>query len=382
MNVSKPIFVGGLRTPFGRAFKGAYKDVRADDLLLEILRAQAERHPQLWAYGADDLIVGCAYPEHEQGYNIGRMAAIGSGLEVPGMTVNRLCASSLEAIAIAAARIKAGWGDLFLTAGIESMSRIPRRGANFSESDQIKKQNPKAYTPNGETAELVAERYPGLTRERQEEFAARSHELAFRAYESGHYQNQIHPFLIQQDEFIRYPVNREKIASLTPAFKEGGSVTAATSSPLTDGATSGWVVSESVAANLNVKVGLEIVDAAVAHVAPEVMGLGPVPATQKLFSRNGISASDLAAVEINEAFAIQVLASIDDLSIPLDRVNTWGGAMALGHPLGASGLRLVMTLLDRMVKENQVGELGLATLCVGGGQGMSVLFRLRKIESP
>ncbi len=373
--MNKPIFTAGLRTPFGRAFKGAYKDVRADDLLIEILEAQSKKYPNLWQYGPEDLVVGCAYPEHEQGYNVGRMAALGVDLDVPGVTVNRLCASSMEAVAIAASRVSAGWGDAYLTAGIESMSRIPRRGANFSESDRIKKTNPLAYTPNGETAELVADRYPNITRAIQEALAARSHTLAFEAYEKGCYANQIHPFLIEKDEFIRYPVDMEKMASLSPAFKEGGSVTAACCSPLTDGATSGWVLESSLAKSLGVSAGLEVIDAQVGHVAPEVMGLGPVPATNKILRRNRLKADDIAAWEINEAFAIQVLASAQDLKVPMDRVNNWGGAMALGHPLGASGLRLVMTLHDRLQMANKEGALGIATLCVGGGQGMSMLFR-------
>lgn len=373
--MNRPIFTAGLRTPFGRAFKGAYKDVRADDLLVELLGGQSKKHPEIWQHGPEDLIVGCAYPEHEQGYNVGRMAALGAGLEVPGATVNRLCASSMEAVAIAAARVKAGWGDAYLTAGIESMSRIPRRGANFSESDRIKSVTPAAYTPNGETAELVAERFPDLSREKQEDLAEQSHTLAYQAHQNGWYADQIHPFLIEVDEFIRYPVDRAKMSSLKPVFRDDGTVTAATSSPLTDGATSGWVLECELAKRLGVTEGLEIVDAQVGHVAPEVMGLGPVPSTKRIFERNGISAQDVVAVEINEAFAIQVLASVQELGIPLERVNAWGGAMALGHPLGASGLRLVMTLHDRLKQSAEVGATGLATLCVGGGQGMSILFR-------
>jgi acetyl-CoA acyltransferase len=377
--VNQAIFTGGLRTPFGRAFKGAYKDVRADDLLIEILNAQKVKHGAFWDHGPGDLVVGTAYPEHEQGYNVARMAALGCDLDVPGTTVNRLCASSMEAIAMAASRINAGWGELYLTAGIESMSRIPRRGANFSESATIKTVNPLAYTPNGDTAELVADKHPDLTREKQEDFAAQSHTTAFKAHESGKYANQIHPFLIQRDEFIRVPVDREKMASLKPAFKETGSVTAATSSPLTDGATSGWVVEAGLAKQLGVTHGLKIIDAQVAHVPPEVMGMGPVPATQMIFARNQLSPTDVAAFEINEAFAIQVLASIKELKIPADRVNNWGGAIALGHPLGSSGLRLVMTLHDRLAELGEVGAYGISTLCVGGGQGMSILFQWTEI---
>ena len=378
MNTNKPriFFTGGLRTPFGRAFKGAYKDVRPDDLMIELLDAQSQRNPDLWKHGAEDFVLGCAYPEGEQGYNVARMIAIGSGLDIPGATVNRLCASSMESVAIAAGRVAAGWGECFLVGGLESMSRIPRRGSNFTESEKIKQRSPIAYTPNGDTAEKVASQFPQLDRARQESFAARSHTTAFEAYEAGLYQNQIHPYLIERDEFIRFPVNHEKIASLKPAFRDDGVVTAATSSPLTDGATSGWVISESVAKKCNVKSALEIVDVCVAHVSPDVMGMGPVPATKTIFQRNNISPSDVAAYEINEAFAIQVLASAEELKLPADRINSWGGAMAIGHPLGASGLRLVMTLHDRLRTDFDAGSLGIATLCVGGGQGMTILFRL------
>lgn len=371
----KAIFTGGLRTPFGRAFKGAYKEVRPDDLMIELFDAQSQRYANLWDRMPQDVVVGCAYPEGEQGYNFARMVSLGAGLEAPGVTVNRLCASSLEAVAIAAGRIAAGWGDGYLVGGIESMSRVARRGANFSESQKVKNSWPSAYVSMGETAENVASQYPHLDRARQEELAARSHTLAFEAFEKGCYADQIHPYLIERDEFIRVPVDREKMSSLKPAFRDNGVVTAATSSPLTDGATSGWVVSEQVAKECGVKYGLEIVDIAVAHVAPDVMGLGPVPATKIIFERNNIAATDVAAFEINEAFAIQVLASAEELNLPADRINTWGGAMAVGHPLGASGLRLVMTLHDRLRQQSEPGSLGIATLCVGGGQGMTILFR-------
>jgi acetyl-CoA acyltransferase len=365
-----------MRTPFARAGKGAYVDVRPDDLAVALVAHHQKQYPGLWHTAPEDLIVGCAYPEGEQGYNLARMIAIGSGIAAPGLTVNRLCASSLEAAAIAAARIRAGWGTRYWVGGVESMSRVPRRGANFSESDAIKATYPGAYIPNGETAERVAKTYPHLDRSAQEDFAARSHELAAAAYQADEYLSQIFAFLIDRDEFIRAPVDRAKMASLTPAFDPAGVVTAATSSPLTDGATGGWVIEFSAAQAAEVPWGLEIIDAAVAHVEPELMGLGPVPATRLLLQRNQVAADELAAIEINEAFAIQVLASIEELKLPLDRVNRWGGAIAIGHPLGASGLRLLMTLLDRLAAEGVAGAWGLATLCVGGGQGMSVLGRL------
>ncbi len=379
--MARAIFTAGLRTPFGRALKGAYRDVRADDLLVELLRAHfPDTGDSPWRsivdqVGLDDVIVGCAYPEGEQGFNVARMAALGTGLAAPGMTVNRLCASSLEAVAIAASRIESGWGKVYLTAGLESMSRVPRRGANFSESEQILATAPEAYIGMGDTAEVVARRYPDITRSRQEDLAARSHELAATAYDRGDYDRQIHPFLIDRDEFIRVPVNREKMAGLQPAFAAGGIVTAATSSPLTDGATSGWVLDQQTANSHGISQGLEILDCVVSHVAPEVMGLGPIPAIRELFTRHGLQPDDVAAYEINEAFAVQVLATVDELGLPLERINAWGGAMALGHPLGASGLRLVMTLHDRLLEREQPGALGIAALCVGGGQGMAMLVR-------
>jgi len=373
--VNRALFTSGQRTPFGRAFKGAYREVRADDLLVALLQVQTRAHLDWCEYGIDDLILGCAYPEGEQGYNLGRVAALGAGLDVPGMTINRLCASSLEAVSLAAARVSCGWGRVFLTAGVESMSRIPRRGGNFSASPRIEEIAPHAYIAMGDTAEEVARRFPQISRAQQEDLAAGSHEMAFRAYERGDYTNQIHPYLIDRDEFIRFPVNREKMASLAPAFSEAGVVTAATSSPLTDGATSGWVLEMETAKQLGVTHGLEIVDSVVAPVAPEIMGLGPVPAVKKIFLQNQIGPPDVAALEINEAFAVQVIASAQELNLPANRINTWGGAIALGHPLGASGLRLVMTLHDRLVQLNQPETLGIVSLCVGGGQGMAILFR-------
>ncbi len=369
------IFFGGIRTPFCRAHKGALADLRPDDMLVELLAANQARLPnELNAQTPDDLIVGCAYPEGEQGYNLARMVSIGLNWPVPGVTVNRLCASSLEAVGTAAGQISGGWGKYYAVGGVESMSRIVRRGASFSESELIKKANPHAYVANGETAERVADNFPHITRAKQELLASRSHQSANEAYEAGNYQNQIHPLATQRDEFIRYPVNHEKIASLSPAFRENGTVTAATSSPLSDGATAGWVLEKNFANDHGIESGLEIVDIAVAHVAPELMGMGPVPATQKIFERQGITANDLSVVEINEAFAIQVLACLEQLQIPLEIVNNWGGALALGHPLGATGLRLMMTLESRMATAAH-GDLGLATLCVGGGQGMSILVK-------
>ena len=373
MNETTPILVSGRRTPFARAFKGAYKDVRPDDLLCRLLASQIADAPK-----PDDLLVGCAYPEGEQGYNLARMAALGIGLECPGMTINRLCASSMDAAMVAASRIKSGWGSRFLIGGMESMSRIKRGGFNFSASELIRSQAPTAYVNMGETAEEVARRHP-LSRAQQEDFACRSHELASKACDSGLYAGQIFAHLIQRDEFIRFPVDREKMSSLPPAFAPEGVVTAATSSPLTDGATSAWVLSVHEAMRSGHTHGIKLLEVAWSHVAPEVMGLGPIPATRSLLKKRGLSMADLSAIEINEAFAVQTLVCMDQLNMPANIVNCWGGALAIGHPLGASGLRLLMTLHDRLALLNKNGALGLATLCVGGGQGMSVLVEYARL---
>lgn len=369
-------FVAGIRTPFARSFKGAYAEIRPDDLMVELVNAHRERFQSTWEDAPDEFILGCAYPEGEQGYNVARTVSVGSGIDLPAQTINRLCASSLDAAGLAAAKIRSGFANKIVVGGLESMSRIPRRGANFSPSPLIEQRCASAYIPNGDTAEIVAQRYPHISRQVQEDLAARSHELAAAAYEAGKYSNSIFPYKLERDEFIRVPVDREKMASLKPAFADSGTVTAATSSPLTDGATMGMVVDAAGWRASGAEFALEILDCTVGHVAPDVMGMGPVPATRTLLNRNNLVSDDIVAWEINEAFAIQVLACVEELKIDPQRVNCWGGAMALGHPLGASGLRLLITLLERLSTEHQPGELGIATLCVGGGQGVSLLGRL------
>ena len=370
----KSLFVAPLRTPFGRAFKGYLSETRPDDLLVKLLESQKINNARLFDCKIDDLICGCAYPEGEQGYNIARMAALGAGLNLPGLTVNRLCASSMEAVAIASSRVSLKQADVILVAGVESMSRIKRKGAGYSESSLIRERSPKAYVNMGETAEEVAT-ISTISRLQQEDFAARSHELADMAYSKEYYSDHVLDIDgVARDEGIRLPVNREKMASLSPAFKDDGCVTAATSSPLSDGATSGFIVSEQIAKDLNLE-GLEILDCSWGQVAPEIMGLGPVPAVEKLFKRNRLDPEQIDAYEINEAFAVQVLACQQELCLPADRINNWGGAISIGHPLGASGLRLMMTLLGRLRELSKPGTLGLATLCVGGGQGLAILCR-------
>lgn len=369
-------FVSGLRTPFGRSFKGAYADYRPDEMIVDLIGGHHQRFPQMWESPPDEFILGCAYPEGEQGYNLARPVALGSGLSIPAQTINRLCASSLDAVGLAAAKIRSGFADRILVGGVESMSRIPRRGSNFSPSSRIEQVCQSAYIPNGDTAENVAAMYPHISRIHQEDFAAGSHESAAAAFAGGKYASSIFPLRMEQDELIRVPVDRTKMAALPPAFSDTGQVTAATSSPLTDGATLGWVLDQSSWNDCCCEYGLEILDYVLGQVAPDVMGLGPIPATTRLLNRNDLTVNQIAAWEINEAFAIQVLACLESLQIPRSRTNLWGGAIALGHPLGASGLRLMITLLERLADQEEAGALGVATLCVGGGQGVAVLVRL------
>jgi acetyl-CoA acyltransferase len=376
-NDGRPVFFAGLRTPFTTAHRGGFKEIRPDDLLVTLMREHRARFTSIYDSEIDDVIVGCAYPEGEQGYNVARQASLGAGLSASGVTVNRLCGSSLEALSIASAQIAAGRGACYLVAGIESMSRIPRRGANFSESLAIRAASPDAYVTMGETAENVARKYPHLSRGIQEEFSARSHELAYKAWTSGFYNNDVMAVQnLRLDEAVRFPVNLEKMANLPPAFNTAGVVTAATSSPMSDGATCGFVTSISFAKEIGVQVALEVLDIQTAHVPPEIMGLGPVPAVQKILKRHDLKTSEISAVEMNEAFAIQVMACMDELDLRPEQMNAWGGALALGHPLGATGIRLMMTLQARMMHAGFTNGLGIASLCVGGGQGMAVLGRL------
>lgn len=379
INAKKAYFVGGLRSPFGRAGKGALASVRPDDLMIQLIQAHQSRFPALHDQAPEDFLLGCAYPHGEQGFNLARMVTIGAKLEAPGATITRLCGSSLEAVATAVAKIKGDFAEKILVGGVESLSRVERRGAGFTESELVRSAHAEAYMQMGDTAEQVARRFT-ISRSEQENFAARSHELADQAYTQGFYKHQLWNEYLEKDESIRVPVDLEKMRQLKPAFQAEGTVTAATSSPLSDGACVGMVVAESQLKTLELDHGLQVIDVTVAHVAPEVMGLGPVPAVQKLLSRNNLKMSDIAAVEMNEAFAIQVLACQQELCIPLEKLNTKGGAIAIGHPLGASGLRLLQTLEHRLFEIGNTAAYGIACLCIGGGQGMAALCRVQKLS--
>tara|TARA_B100000579_G_scaffold142935_1_gene116028 strand:- start:1356 stop:2378 length:1023 start_codon:yes stop_codon:yes gene_type:complete len=324
----------------------------------------------------DDIIVGCAYPEGEQGYNIGRLMAFAGGFppEVPGSTINRLCGSSMQAMLNASAQISAGWGDCFLCGGIESMSRVQRRGFNWSPNTALEQENPHAYINMGITAENVANLH-GISREEQEEFALASHLKAVKAYSLGNLNQEITKIAsnageVSQDDCIRPESNLDSMSKLQPAFMEGGSVTAATSSPLTDGAVFSLVCSEEFAISHSLDPIAAIVSGAVTGCNPELMGLGPISSTNLALERAGWDVSDIEVFELNEAFSSQSIACIRELGLDPSIVNIDGGALAIGHPLGASGARIACkaaSILGRIGKQR-----AMASMCIGGGMGISI----------
>ena len=379
------VIIDTARTPIGRAYKGSLVDVRADDLAGLGIKALLEKVPGLDPAKVDDVMMGCGLTHHEQGFNVGRIAALLGGLPdtVPGTTVNRFCASSLQTIRMAFHAIMAGEGDTFIAAGVESVSRAYGKGfdsedinprfADESRADFIN----QVYIPMGMTAENVSERY-GVTRERMDEFAKRSQDLAVEAQKNGFFEREITPVVLPDgrsagvDDGPRPNTTLEKLASLEPVFRPGGTVTAGNSCPLNDGAAAVLVMDESRAISLGLTPRARIVASAVSGLAPEVMGVGPVEAVRKVLARAGMSLSDIDVVELNEAFAAQVLAVVDMLGIDLGRLNPHGGAIALGHPFGMTGARIMTTLLNDL--ETLDLSLGLETMCVGGGQGMAMII--------
>jgi acetyl-CoA acyltransferase len=376
----KSVITAYARSPFHFARKGALANVRPDVLASQVVRgllARTDIDPAL----LEDVILGCSYPEASQGSNLARIVGLLSGLphSVGGMTVNRFCGSSMQAIHIAAAQIEAGMGDAFLCVGVESMSMVPQGGFNPSPNPELLAHT-AAYMPMGETAENVAQRWH-VSRADQEAFAMRSHQAAALARESGRLSDEIIPIttdtgdVVSQDGCIRPTTSLDALAGLKPAFRPNGVVTAGTSSPLTDGASAVLVTSDEFAARHGLRPLARIRSFASVGVDPAVMGIGPVPATLKALARAGLKASDIDVAEINEAFASQALASVRDLQLNPDIVNIDGGGLAIGHPLGATGARITgkaAALLNRVG-----GRYALSTQCVGGGQGIAtVLERL------
>jgi len=370
------VIAGYARSPFHFATKGELARVRPDDLAAQVIRGLIERS-KVDPADIEDIILGCAFPEGEQGLNVARLIGLLADLplSVGGMTVNRFCGSSMSAIHIAMGQIQLGAGEAFICAGVESMSRVPMMGFNPLPNPTLASKS-AAYMGMGETAENVATRYQ-ITRGEQEEFAITSQSKAAAARDDGRLADEIVPIqtkagLVSHDGTIRPDTTAEALAGLKPAFDASGSVTAGTSSPLTDGASAVLVTSEDYARAHGLEILARIKSVGIAGCAPEVMGLGPVGASTKALERAGISAADLNVVELNEAFASQAIACMRDLGLKPETVNIDGGAIAIGHPLGATGARIVGKAASLLKREQ--GRFALATQCIGGGQGIATVL--------
>ncbi len=378
------VIVSAVRSPMGKSNKGLLANMRIDDLGALIIKAALERVPQLNPDDIEDLILGCAMPEGEQGMNLARNIGLLAGLPktVAAVTVNRFCASGLETINTAALHIMAGNGDVYLAGGAESMSHVPMGGFNPSLNEKFFQPGmPQAYVSMGITAENVAAKY-NVSREDQDKFAVSSHQKATKARETGVFKNEMinvevtlpdgKKAVLDFDENVRADASFEKLSSLKPAFKEGGSVTAGNSSPLTDGAAIVVVMSSDKAKQLGIKPLAKIRAMAVAGCDPETMGMGPVPAVRKALKRAGMTIKDIDIIELNEAFAAQGLAVLRELGADLSKVNPFGGAIAIGHPLGCSGGRIMTTLINGLHRLNK--NIGIETMCIGGGQGCATII--------
>ncbi len=393
------VIVATGRTPIGRAFKGSLVDLRPDDLAALVVREVLAKVPQLDPATIDDLMLGCGQPAGESGFNIARVVAVLAGLDaVPGVTVNRYCSSSLQTIRMAAHAIRAGEGDIFIAAGVETVSRFPNgasdiakamnplfdaavarsaaRSAAAGEPWSAAAGLPDVYIAMGQTAENVAE-FEHVSRAEMDEFALRSQELAVASQRNGFFEREIVPVtlpdgrVVATDDGPRPETTREKLASLPPVFREGGTVTAGNACPLNDGAAAVIVMSDTRAQQLGVRPLARIVSSGVTALNPEIMGLGPVESSRQALARAGLTIDDIDLVEINEAFAAQVIPSAKHLGVAWDKLNVNGGAIALGHPFGMTGARIMTTLLNGLEDRDQ--RYGLETMCVGGGQGMAMI---------
>ncbi|MFO0388641.1 MAG: thiolase family protein [Alphaproteobacteria bacterium] len=361
------------RSPFTPANKGQLAKMRPDDLLAQVVKGVLAKASFNTA-DIEDMIVGCAFPEGEQGFNIGRMTALLAGLPltVAGSTINRWCGSSMEAVHMAAGKIVTGSGELFIAAGVESMSRIPMGGFNPSPNPDLYEVMPNAYLSMGLTAENLAKKY-NIARESQEKFALASHVKAAKADLSGELIHIIHrKETVSVDGCVRADTTLEKMATLAPAFDAAGTVTAATSSPVTDGASVVMVASEAYADKHKLPKLARIKSMAVSGLEPEIMGLGPVEATLKALKRAGITLADIDIIELNEAFAVQAMSVIKELGIDESKLNIDGGAVAIGHPLGASGARVTGKAAQLLHKHGK--KYALSALCVGSGMGMATVL--------
>ncbi|RYZ44946.1 MAG: thiolase family protein [Myxococcaceae bacterium] len=385
------VIASAVRTPFTRAHKGEFKDTRPDTLAALAIKEALAQVPGLKPADVEDVIMGCAMPEAEQGMNVARNASLLAGLPdtVPGLTINRFCSSGVQSVAQAAQGIKSGMLQVAVAGGTESMTMVPMGGNKVSANPEIMQKLPEVYTSMGATAENIASRY-NVTREDADKFAAESQRRAATAREQGKFKEEIFPVTttmfdedgsqkqvtVTVDTILRPETTVEGLAKLRPAFNAKGVVTAGNASPLTDGAAAAVVMSEEKAKELNVKPLGYFVDYVVAGVPPEIMGVGPVPAIRKLLERNKLKVEDISVFELNEAFAAQALHCIRELGIPQDKVNPNGGAIALGHPLGVSGARMVATILRELKRRD--GRYGVVSMCIGGGMGAAALVELAK----
>ena len=391
--MTSAVIVSAARTAVGKAPRGTLRTTRPEEMAAATVRAVLERAPAVDAADIDDVILGCAMPEAEQGMNVARIASLRAGLpvEVPAQTVNRFCSSGLQTIALAAQQIMSGMGEAVIAGGVETMSQVPMSSNKFMANPTLAKEHPGVYIGMGQTAENLARQYE-VTREEQDAFALRSHQRAAAAQDAGKFDDEIVPLEVEitlgeggsvqtyrttfdRDEGIRRDSSVEALAKLRPVFHAQGTVTAGNSSQTSDGSAAVLVMSEEKAERLGLEPMARFRSFAVAGVAPELMGIGPVAAVPKALKLAGVSIDEIDLVELNEAFAVQALAVIRELGLDEDRVNVNGGAIALGHPLGCTGAKLTVQMLHELVRQDK--RLGLVTMCIGGGMGAAgVLERL------
>jgi len=372
------VIVAYCRSPFTPVYKGQLAKVRPDDLVGQVIKGLVKK-VSINQQDIEDLILGCAFPEGEQGMNMARLVVHLAGLpiSVAGTTINRFCGSSMQAIHNAAGAIQMNAGEAFICAGVESMSRVPMGGYNWMPNPELYQSYPEAYLNMGETAENLADKYQ-INRQAQEQFSLESHRKAFKAQQQGYFDDEIISIettkgdLVSKDGCIRADSTLEDLANLKPAFNATGTVTAGTSSPLTDGAAAVLLCSEDYADKHELNKMARIKSIAVSACAPEIMGIGPVISSEKALQRANLSLADMDIVELNEAFSAQSLAVLKDLSIPAAKLNLDGGAIALGHPLGATGARIVGKAASLLQREQK--QYALATQCIGGGQGIATIL--------
>lgn len=390
--MNEAYIVAGYRSPIGKAPRGNFRFTRPDDLAVQVVNHLTKSLTELDPQKVDDLIVGNAVPEAEQGMQMGRMISLHSDLplDIPGITVNRYCASGVEAIAIAISKIRAGLANCIIAGGAESMSLVPTIGWKFTANYEIAKNHPEFYLSMGLTAEEVVKDY-GISREDQDLFAFNSHKKAISAIEKGYFKDEIVPIeideiyvdgnkkktrkiIVDTDEGPRADTNLEALAKLKPVFSAKGTVTAGNSSQMSDGAAFVIVMSEKMVKELNLTPKAKLVSYAIAGVEPRIMGIGPIAAIPKALKMANMNVDDIDLVELNEAFASQSLAVIRESKLNPEKVNVNGGAIALGHPLGCTGAKLTISILNELRRRNK--KYGMVTACIGGGQGVASIFEL------